>query len=65
MHCGVEPGFQPARKAHPCLLVEDLQTVASAVQVAGHDVAYDESIPGVRRFHTTDPVGNRLEIQQV
>lgn len=64
LHCGVEAGFQPARKAHPCLLVDDLETVASAVRAAGYDVTYDESIPGVHRFHTADPVGNRLEIQQ-
>lgn len=64
LHCGVEPGFAPARKAHPCLLVDDLETVASAVRAAGHDVRYDDSIPGVYRFHTDDPVGNRLEIQQ-
>ena len=23
-----------------------------------------DAIPGLRRFHTTDPVGNRLEFQQ-
>lgn len=64
LHCGVEAGFAPARKAHPCVLVDDLEAVAVAVRAAGFDVTYDESIPGVRRFHTHDPVGNRLELQQ-
>lgn len=64
LHCGAEAAFVPARKAHPCILVEDLETYADAVRAAGYDVAYDESIPGVLRFHSTDPVGNRLEIQQ-
>lgn len=65
LHCGVEEGFAPARKAHPCLLVEDVDEVAAAVEVAGRPVRWDEAIPGVRRFHTDDPVGNRVEIQQV
>lgn len=64
LHCGVEPDFRPARKAHPCLLVRDVDAVASAVSEVGGEVRWDEAIPGVRRFHTDDPVGNRLEIQQ-
>jgi hypothetical protein len=31
----------------------------------GAVVLWDNSIPGVRRFHTADPVGNRVEFQQV
>lgn len=64
LHCGVEEGFAPARKAHPCLLVADVDAVARAVAGAGGEVRWDEAIPGVRRFHTDDPVGNRVEIQQ-
>lgn len=65
LHCGVEADFHPALKAHPCFLVDDLAAVATAVEVADGDVRWDESIPGVRRFHTDDPVGNRVELQQV
>ncbi|MCM3554406.1 glyoxalase [Janibacter melonis] len=65
LHCGVEESFAPARKAHPCLLVEAVDEVAAAVDAAGRPVRWDEAIPGVRRFHTDDPVGNRVEIQQV
>lgn len=64
LHCGVEERFAPARKAHPCILVDDLETVAVAVRAAGYPVTYDDAIPGVHRFHTQDPVANRLEIQQ-
>ena len=64
LHCGVEESFTPARKAHPCLLVTDVDATASAVAASGGEVRWDESIPGIRRFHTDDPVGNRLEIQQ-
>lgn len=64
LHCGVEAGFVPAKKAHPCLLVDDLEAIADRVRTAGGEVRPDENIPGVRRFHTDDPCGNRIEIQQ-
>ena len=64
LHCGVEEGFAPALKAHPCLLVDDVDAVAKGVAAAGGDVRWDEAIPGIRRFHTDDPVGNRVELQQ-
>lgn len=64
LHCGVEADFTPARKAHPCFLVDDVDALAEAVTAAGGEVRWDEAIPGVRRFHTDDPVGNRVELQQ-
>nr|WP_279671729.1 VOC family protein [Flexivirga meconopsidis] len=64
LHCGVEDDFRPARKAHPCLLVADVDATAAAVADSGGAVRWDTAIPGVRRFHTDDPVGNRLELQQ-
>ncbi|MGL5858118.1 MAG: glyoxalase [Angustibacter sp.] len=65
LHCGVEDSFRPARKAHPCLLVTDVDALARRVTDAGYDVRWDQSIPAVRRFHTDDPVGNRVELQQI
>ncbi|WP_446667068.1 VOC family protein [Flexivirga sp. B27] len=65
LHCGVEEPFVPARKAHPCLLVADVDAAADAVAAAGGEVRWDEAIPGMRRFHTDDPCGNRVELQQV
>ena len=64
VHCGVEADFRPARKAHPCLLVADVDVAAEGVRRAGDEVRWDENIPGIRRFHTDDPVGNRIELQQ-
>ncbi|GMA86259.1 glyoxalase [Angustibacter aerolatus] len=64
LHLGVEPGFVPARKAHPALLVDDVDALAAAVEAAGLPVRWDDQVPGVRRFHTDDPVGNRIEPQQ-
>jgi catechol 2,3-dioxygenase-like lactoylglutathione lyase family enzyme len=65
LHLGVEEPFSPARKAHPALLVDDLDALAATLSAAGHACARaDGEIPGVRRFHTRDPFGNRVEFQQ-
>ncbi|HEY3712914.1 MAG TPA: glyoxalase [Jatrophihabitantaceae bacterium] len=65
LHLGVEEPFQPARKAHPAFLVDDLDGLAARLTAAGHDCLHtDGELPGVRRFHTHDPFGNRLEFQQ-
>ena len=65
IHCGVEEPFTPARKAHPGLVVADLDALAERVAAAGAPVRWDDNLPGVRRFHTDAPVGNRLELQAV
>lgn len=65
LHLGVERPFTPARKAHPAFLVDDLDGVQQRLSSAGCEcVRTDGEIPGVRRFHTYDPFGNRLEFQQ-
>jgi len=63
LHVGVERDFSPARKAHPGLVSDDAETVALRLVEAGCDVTWDENIPGVRRFYTEDPFGNRLEVR--
>ena len=60
LHVGVEDGFAPARKAHPALRADDLDALARRLRDAGHDVRWDEAVPG--RFFTDDPFGNRLEL---
>jgi catechol 2,3-dioxygenase-like lactoylglutathione lyase family enzyme len=65
LHLGVEASFTPARKAHPALLVEDLDVLASRLTAAGYEcIPADGEIPGIHRFHTHDPFGNRVEFQQ-
>jgi catechol 2,3-dioxygenase-like lactoylglutathione lyase family enzyme len=65
LHLGVQESFTPARKAHPALLVDDLDALAAALSAAGYDcVRADGEIPGARRFHCFDPFGNRVEFQQ-
>jgi catechol 2,3-dioxygenase-like lactoylglutathione lyase family enzyme len=65
IHCGVEDDFRPAGKAHPGIAVSDaagLAELAARCTAAGHEVVWSTDLPGVRRFHTVDPVGNRLEL---
>lgn len=62
LHIGIEEPFQPARKAHPAFVV-DVDALSEAIAAAGHEVRWADpaEVPGRRRFHTSDPVGNRLE----
>lgn len=62
LHLGVEEDFRPARKAHPALLVEDLDAWAARLVAAGYPAAPDDDLPGMRRFYSHDPHGNRLEL---
>ncbi|MFI6998699.1 glyoxalase [Nocardia sp. NPDC050175] len=62
LHVGVEHDFHPATKAHPAF-VADIVTIAAALLAAGFPVHWADpaEIPGRRRFHTHDGVGNRVE----
>ena len=64
LHIGIEVPFEPARKAHPALRVmpEDLDVVARRLRAGGAQVKWDEELPGVRRFYSEDPWGNRIEV---
>lgn len=64
LHLGVEEPFRPARKAHPGLLVADIEVCAEALAAAGAPVEWDANFPGHRRLYTADPVGNRIELLQ-
>jgi catechol 2,3-dioxygenase-like lactoylglutathione lyase family enzyme len=62
LHVGVEEDFRPALKAHPAFSCEDADALASALQASGAPIAWDGAVAGARRFYTSDPFGNRLEI---
>ncbi|MDB6127712.1 MAG: glyoxalase [Verrucomicrobia bacterium] len=61
VHVGVEEEFIPPQKAHSAFCVADLDLVATRLQESGAVVTWDQTLPNRRRFHTTDPFGNRLE----
>jgi catechol 2,3-dioxygenase-like lactoylglutathione lyase family enzyme len=65
LHVGVAADFTPAAKAHPALAVRgsaDLDALADRLTGAGAPVHWADEIPGVPRFFTEDPWGNRLEL---
>jgi catechol 2,3-dioxygenase-like lactoylglutathione lyase family enzyme len=66
IHVGVEEPFRPARRAHPALVVDDLDGVAASVAAAGFEVddRERETFEGYLRFHTQDGAGNRIEVLQ-
>jgi catechol 2,3-dioxygenase-like lactoylglutathione lyase family enzyme len=61
LHLGVEEAFRAARKAHPAFLVEGLDALRAALDEEGVESRDDAPLERVRRFHASDPFGNRLE----
>jgi catechol 2,3-dioxygenase-like lactoylglutathione lyase family enzyme len=64
LHVGVEVEFAPARKAHPGLVVSDLDAIRARLAEAGAAYEDDPKIEGVERLFVDDPFGNRLEVRQ-
>jgi catechol 2,3-dioxygenase-like lactoylglutathione lyase family enzyme len=65
LHVGVADAFAPALKAHPGLrvgTVDHLEMLGRRLVAADAPVVWDFELPGVRRFFTADPFGNRLEL---
>jgi hypothetical protein len=58
----VEEDFRPARKAHPAFVSQNIDGVAATLSAAGKRVEWDDALPGMRRFYTSDPWGNRVEV---
>lgn len=61
VHLGAENNFLAAAKAHPGILVRDLDELANRLESAGINVEWDDNFPGHRRFYSRDMHGNRLE----
>lgn len=62
LHLGVEQDFRPARKAHPALLVHNLQALIERCESAGYATAIDMPLPGYKRVYVADPFDNRIEL---
>lgn len=61
LHLGTEPDFRPAQKAHPGIMVADYDALVKRLAAAGYQVTTADDIADVRRCHTNDPFGNRIE----
>lgn len=64
IHLGVEADFRPARKAHPALLVDDLDALVARLKASGVKVIDDEPLEGYARVYVADPFGNRIELME-
>jgi catechol 2,3-dioxygenase-like lactoylglutathione lyase family enzyme len=64
VHLGVDPDFRPARKAHPGLLVRNLELLVDTLKVAGVDVDEAEPLKGFHHVYISDPFGNRIELME-
>ena len=62
VHLGVDQRFIAAKKAHPCLIVADLDAARRALAAAGMRIAEDETGVELHRFYVEDPFGNRIEL---
>ena len=62
IHLGIESGMLASAKAHPALLVRDLDAWKAKLVAAGCEWRVSDEIPGTRRAHTRDPFGNRIEL---
>lgn len=65
LHLGVEADFRPARKAHPALVVDDLNGFIEKILSTGVEVDTTQpSLDGYKRAHIFDPFGNRIELME-
>jgi catechol 2,3-dioxygenase-like lactoylglutathione lyase family enzyme len=65
LHLGVEPDFQPARKAHPAFLVDYLDALLTNIKTAGAEVDTSQpALDGYKRAYVFDPFGNRIELME-
>jgi catechol 2,3-dioxygenase-like lactoylglutathione lyase family enzyme len=64
IHLGVEADFRPARKAHPALLVTDLEGLVSRLKTQKIHVIDDDPLEGYFRVYVADPFGNRIELME-
>ena len=61
IHVGTEADFEGHPRAHSAFTVPDVEGLGARLAAAGYEVRWDDEIPGVMRFHTFDPFGNRFE----
>jgi catechol 2,3-dioxygenase-like lactoylglutathione lyase family enzyme len=62
VHLGVEADFRPARKAHPALVVDDLDALRRRLTDAGVEVRDGDDPSRRPQAYVDDPFGNRIEL---
>ncbi|MGB7373014.1 VOC family protein [Pontixanthobacter sp.] len=64
IHLGVEETFSPAKKAHPALLVDDLEALKLRLAEKGVAFTAGKPLENYIRGDISDPFGNRIELMQ-
>jgi catechol 2,3-dioxygenase-like lactoylglutathione lyase family enzyme len=62
IHLGVEADFQPAKKAHPALIVAGLTELVAHLSASSIAVREGEPLDGFDHVYVDDPFGNRIEL---
>lgn len=61
IHIGIEKPFVPAQKAHPAILVKNIEKLKEYLNENQVDFIVDYKLPSANRFYLSDPFGNRIE----
>lgn len=61
LHIGIEEEFEPLKKAHPAINVENLDDLKEHLTNEKIEFKADNRFPDGNRIHLLDPFGNRLE----
>jgi len=64
IHLGVEQDFRASAKAHPGLVVDDLDSLLTRCREKGFHATEPELLEATRRAFVKDPFGNRLELME-
>lgn len=64
IHLGVDADFRPAKKAHPGLVVNDLNGLVDILRTAGHNISEGDVREAYQHAYVEDPFGNRIELIQ-
>ncbi|RKQ33873.1 VOC family protein [Oceanobacillus halophilus] len=62
IHLGIESPFIPARKAHPAILVQNIEQMKTYLKDKDVVFQVDNKLPEANRFYLSDPFGNRIEM---
>lgn len=64
IHLGVDHYFHPAERAHPALLVDDLEKLLTRLAASGVVFSSGKPLHGYLRGDIADPFGNRIELME-
>ncbi len=64
LHLGEEKQFAASPRAHPALLVDNIDHLLHKAERAGYRLRIDAGPVGYQRASVFDPFGNRIELMQ-